>query len=200
MSTACTKMFSWLPACLEQSAIPTFLFCSSYAHEPCSSGQGWFEEQLGEGAGSGHTRSRRSEREDQRQGSLTLEVQVAAQGCATSRCLERRHCAEPRRWTFAAQRRRSRGSGSVRQRPRLQKSTNQKPKTTKNQKSKTKIKKSKNQKIKKSKNQNQNQNPPLFMLAFSFFLGGRSERRLTTTVSFVHALYRRVLLPADGLS
>ena len=55
---------------------------------------------------------------DQRQGSLTLEVQVAAQGCATSRCLERRHCAEPRRWTFAAQRRRSRGSGSVRQRPR----------------------------------------------------------------------------------
>ena len=152
MSTACTKMFSWLPACLEQSAIPTFLFCSSYAHEPCSSGQGWFEEQLGEGAGSGHTRSRRSEREDQRQGSLTLEVQVAAQGCATSRCLERRHCAEPRRWTFAAQRRRSRGSGSVRQRPRLQKSTtkNQKPKTTKNQKSKPKTKNQK-PKIKKSK-------------------------------------------------
>ena len=118
MSTACTIMFSWLPACLEQSPLPTFLFCSSYAHEPYSSGQGFCEEQLGEGAGSGHTRSRRSEREDQRQRSLTLEVQVAAQGCATSRCLERRHCAEPRRWTFAAQRRRSRGSGSVRQRPR----------------------------------------------------------------------------------
>ena len=30
----------------------------------------------------------------------------------------KRHCAGPRRWTFAAQRRRSRGRGSVRQRPR----------------------------------------------------------------------------------
>ena len=118
MSTARTVMFSWLPVCLEHSAIPTFLSCCSCAHEPCSSGQGWCEEQLGEGAGSGHTRSRRSERQDQRQGSVTLEVQVAAQGCATSHCLETRHCAEPRRWTFAAQRRRSRARVSMRQRRR----------------------------------------------------------------------------------
>ena len=110
MTTARTTMFSWLPACLEQSALPTFLCCSSCAHEPCSSNQGWCEKQLGEGAGSGHSRSRKREREDQRQGSVTLEVQVAAQGSATSRCLEARHCAEPRRWTFAAQRRRFRRS------------------------------------------------------------------------------------------
>ena len=90
MSTARTMMFSWLPACLENSAIPTFLCCSSCAHEPCSSGQGWCEEELGEGACSGHSRSRKREREDKRQLSVTLEVQVAAQGCATSRCLETR--------------------------------------------------------------------------------------------------------------
>ena len=103
MRTARTTMFSWLPACLEQSALPAFLCCCSCAHEPCSSGQGWCEEQLGEGAGSGLSRGKRHEREDQGQGSVTLD-QVAAQGCATSRCLETRHCAEPRRWTFAAQR------------------------------------------------------------------------------------------------
>ena len=34
MFTARTMMFSWLPACLEHSASPTFLCCSSCAHEP----------------------------------------------------------------------------------------------------------------------------------------------------------------------
>ena len=62
MSTPRTIMFSWFPACLEQSALPTFLCCCNCAHEPCSSGQGWCEEQLGESAGSGHTRSRRSDK------------------------------------------------------------------------------------------------------------------------------------------
>ena len=57
-------------------------------------------------------------KQGQRQGSVTLEVQVATQGCATSRCLETRHCAEPRRWTFAAQPRRSMVRCSVRQGPR----------------------------------------------------------------------------------
>ena len=80
-------MFWWLPACLEHSTIPTFLCCSSCGHEPCSSAQGWCEEELGEGACSGHSRSRKREREDKRPGSVTLEVQVAA-GCATSHYLK----------------------------------------------------------------------------------------------------------------
>ena len=99
MSTARTIMFSWLPACLEHSAIPTFLCCCSCAHEPCFSGQGWCEEQLGEGAGSGQSRSPRR----------AVPLHAAwKRDTLLSRAVGR----SPR------SRRRSRGRGSVRQRPR----------------------------------------------------------------------------------
>ena len=80
------------------------------------------------------------------------------------------------------------------------KSKNQKIKKSKKTKNQIKNQKSKSQKVKKSKNQNQNQKPTFVHACIFLFLGGRRERRLTTTVSFLHALYRRVPLPADGLS
>ena len=110
MFTARTMMFSWVPACLKHSASPTFLCSSSCAHEPCSSGQGWCKEELGEGACSGHSREAGSAGEP-----ATRVGHPRGPGRRAGLC----HFTLPgNTTTFAAQRRSFRGRGFVRQRPR----------------------------------------------------------------------------------
>ena len=97
MSIARKMMLSLLPACLEQSALPHVFAAPVVLMSRVVQARG--------GVKSGHSRSRRREREDQRQGLVHSGPGRRARLCHLT-LLGNATLAEPRRWTFAAQRRR----------------------------------------------------------------------------------------------